>query len=258
VGVKYGEHPVSSPLIRKNSKVTALGMQAITACFLSARKAGSLAPLTNFFTSTRDKMISAPDDHCGYAQMGAHRIGTWFDSAVQTAASDAVAIEYLELAVVRWSLNGRGLPDEFDSKLMERAKRLVSDAGILSGMTSPCSSLSGDSSSQPSSAGSASGYSDSSSQDKMSEVLKGIEAMSASLVTVGKRLDGTHTKIDQVKSSCDSLSSRVKRLEDNKGGGGGGGDKPEWSKALTKEEKDKTITCNKCSEIGHRGSDCPN
>jgi hypothetical protein len=255
VGLKYGEHPVSSALIRKNSKVTALGMQAITSTFLAARRAGSLAPLTVFFTGTRDKMIAAPDDHCGYAQLGAHRIGTWYDSAVQTAASDVVAIEYLELAVVHWSLNGRGLPDEFDGKLMERAKRIVADADRVSGMSSACSTTSGSTASPPRSAVPSSAGSvqsdDASTQlgEQMATVLKGIESMSASLTTVGRRLDGTNTKIDLCKSSCDSLSSRVKALEGKPGGGGS---------QLTKEEKDKTIKCNKCDEIGHRGSDCPN
>lgn len=258
MGLKYGEHPVSSPLIRKNSKITALGMQAITSCFLAARRAGSLVPLTVFFTGTREKMIAAPDDHCGYAQMGAHCIGTWFDSAVQTAASDLVAIGYLELAVVHWSLNGRGLPDEFDAKLMARAKRIVADAQWVSGLSPACSTSSGSTASLPrsavpSSAGSTQGdESPNLMGEQMATVLKGIETMTASITTVGRRLDGTNTKIDQVKSSCESLSSRVKTLE-GRGGGGGG-----TAAQMTKEEKDKTIKCNKCDEIGHRGADCPN
>jgi hypothetical protein len=255
IGLRYGEHPVSSALIRKNSKISALGMQAITSSFLSARRCGSLVPLTVFFTGTRDKMIAAPDDHCGYAQMGAHCIGTWFDAAVQTAASDLVAIEYLELAVVHWSLNGRGLPDEFDGKLMERAKRLVADADLASSRASACSTSSGSTASLPRStvpSSSGSVQSDDASialGEQMGTVLKGIESMSATLTTVGRRLDGTNTKIDLCKSSCDSLATRVKALE-GKGGGGGS--------QLTKEEKDKTIKCNKCEEIGHRGADCPN
>ena len=217
VGLKYGEHPVSSALIRKNSKVTALGMQAITSTFLAARRAGSLVPLTVFFTGTRDKMIAAPDDHCGYAQMGAHRIGTWYDSAVQTAASDLVAIEYLELAVVHWSLNGRGLPDEYEAKLMERAKRIVADADRISGLSPACSTSSGSTvslprSTVPSSAGSV--QSDDATMalgEQMGTVLKGIESMAATLTTVGRRLDGTNTKIDLCKSSCDSLSQPASR-----------------------------------------------
>ena len=259
IGLKYGEHPVSSALIRKNSKISALGMQAITSTFLAARRSGSLVPLTVFFTGTRDKMIAAPDDHCNYAQMGAHCIGTWFDAAVQTASSDLVAIEYLELAVVHWSLNGRGLPDEFDGKLMERAKRIVADADLSSGRSPACSTSSGSTvtlprSTVPSSAGSV--QSDEATNalgEQMGTVLKGIESMAATLTTVGRRLDGTNTKIDSCKSSCDSLSSRVKALEGRGPGGGGGG-----GAQLTKEEKDKTIKCNKCDEIGHRGADCPN
>jgi hypothetical protein len=255
-GGKYGEHPVSSPLIRKNSKITSLGMQAISAAFVSARRSGSLAPLTSFFTGTRDKMIRAPDDHCDYAQMGAHRIGQWFDTAVQVAASDAVAIEYLELSVVHYSLNGRGLPEEYDGKLMGRAKRIVVDTGFSSPGSTTCSNDSSVATLPRSISSSNTGSvkSDEANNqlgEKMDTVLKGVETMSASLTTMGKRLDGTNSKIDNCKSSCDSLSSRVKALE-GKGGGGGGGAQ------MTKEEKDKTIKCNKCDEIGHRGADCPN
>ena len=255
IGLNYGEHPVSSPLVRKNSKVSALGMQAITSTFLAARRSGSLVPLTVFFAGTREKMIAAPDDHCGYAQMGAHRIGTWYDSAVQTAASDLVAIEYLELAVVHWSLNGRGLPDEYEAKLMELAKRIVADADKACGLSQPCSTSSGSSTSSVSLPRSAAS-SDEATQllsEQMGTVVKGIESMATTLNTVGRRLDGTNTKIDLCKASCDSLSSRVKALEGRSGGGGGGG-----GAHLTKEEKDKTIKCNKCDEIGHRGADCPN
>ena len=80
-----------------------MGMQGITSCFTAARKANSIAPLVSFFANTREKMITAPDDHCDYAQMGAHQIGAWFDEGMQASPSEAVAIEYFELVITRWA-----------------------------------------------------------------------------------------------------------------------------------------------------------
>ena len=251
-GSKYGEHPVSSALIRKNSKVAALGMQGITPVFSHARRLNSVAPLTQFFSNTRDKMICAPDDHCQYAQMGAHRIGAWYDKGIQAAPNDAVAIEYFELAVVRWPMNGRGMPVDFEGELMERAKRLVMESEA----EAPCT---------PPRVGVAAVHSPSASHvpkpppsgpngadvmalvgEQMETLVKSMESVSASVQQLGRRVDGTHTKMDGVTSKLDSLTSRVQSLETK-------------SKAsLTKAEKDKTITCNKCGQVGHREADCPN
>ena len=240
-GLSYGEHPVSAALIRKNSKVAALGMQSVTASFTSARKLGTMAPLTFFFANTRDKMMNAADDHCSFARMGAHRIGTWYDKAMQVATSDAVAIEYFELSVIKGPLNGRGLPEDYDSELMERAKKVA-------GACEPCvPTLSLPLPGPPS--GTSQQRSDNQQVvlgTQLEEVVKGIETIQGSLVTMGRRVDATHTKVDATNQKVDSLSAKVKKLEESKG------------PALTKEEKDKTIKCNKCGAIGHREADCPN
>ena len=83
--------------------------------------------------------------------------------------------------------------------------------------------------------------------EQLEAILKGMETVNGSVATLGRRLDGTNTKIDTVKSSVDSLTSRVKKLEDVGGG----------RTSLTKEEKDRTIKCNNCNKIGHREADCP-
>ena len=253
-GAKYGEHPVSSALIRKNSKLTALGMQGITSCFTQARKVCSVAPLVTFFANTRDKMIAAPDDHCGYAQMGAHRIGTWFDKGLQAATNDAVAIEYFELVVIRWPMNGRGLPVEFVGELMERAKRIVSESGgggaptvhaAFNGWGS-CPSSPHQIHGAPAKPDPTSPQSVTDAIGEQLEVLvKGMESMQSTMTQMGRRLDGTNTKIDASNSKLESMATRIKTLEGK------------TSAALTKEEKDKTITCNHCKQKGHREADCP-
>ena len=251
-GAKYGEHPVSSALIRKNSKLTALGMQGITSCFAQARKVNSVAPLVTFFANTRDKMIAAPDDHCGYAQMGAHRIGTWFDKGLQAATSDAVAIEYFELVVVRWPMNGRGLPVEFVSELMERAKRIVAELGVMGapghaafGGSGSCLSPSCQSCvpTPPIERAAAPDIS-TAVGEQLEVIVKGMENMQASMTQMGRRLDGTNTKIDAASSKLESMTTRIKALEGTKA-------------AVSQEEKDKTITCNYCKQKGHRESNCP-
>ena len=236
-GLSYGEHPVSSAVIRKNSKVSALGMQSVTSSFTSARKLCSMAPLTFFFANTRDKMINAPDDHCGFARMGAHRIGTWYDTAMQVATSDSVAIEYFELAVIKGPLNGRGLPEEYDCELMERAKKLAGPAELACMMRPPAAPIL-TSPANPSSVANERAAMGS----QMDEVLKGVESMQKAIETMGKRIDATHNKLETSSQKIESLTSKVKKLEN----------------PLTKSEKDETITCNKCGQRGHRAADCPN
>ena len=65
------------------------------------------------------------------------------------------------------------------------------------------------------------------------------------MTQMGRRLDGTNTKIDASNSKLESMATRIKTLEGK------------TSAALTKEEKDKTITCNHCKQKGHREADCP-
>ena len=236
--LSYGEHPVSSVIIRKNSKVVALGMQAITTSLLAARKSGSMVPLTFFFSNTREKMINAPDDHCGYSRMGAHRIGTWYDKAMQVASCDAVAIEYFELSVIKGPLNGRGLPDEYDPELMERAKKIAAEQcePCLIDFPARAATLTLPAQAPVLSDGKLAAGS------QMEELLKGMESVQSSLGTMGRRIDSTHSKVEATNARIESMSTRIKKLEN--------------PNELSKAEKDKTITCNKCKKMGHREADC--
>jgi len=189
-----------------------------------------------------------PTTHVAFAQMGAHRIGMWFDKAVQGAPSEDVALEYMELAILRWPLCGRGLPVEYDSELMDRAKRLAPSAAppIAPSFTAippapPPPPAAVVPASQPKSDGAIA------LNDQLDQMVKGIEGLTGQMATFGRRLDATHSKLDNVSNKVGGLETKVKDME------AGSSMRPK-----TKEEKDKTIRCNKCGQIGHREADCPN
>jgi hypothetical protein len=150
-----------------------------------------------------------------------------------------VAIEYFELSVIKGPLNGRGLPEEYDPELMDRAKRIASTPQDVFGQPTMavCTPV------RPP-ADSAGGDGKVAMGTQLDEVMKGIEVMQTSLVTMGRRIDATHNRVEASNAKIESMVSKVKKLEN--------------PNELSKEEKDKTIVCRKCNERGHRESDCPN
>ena len=72
-----------------------------------------------------------------------------------------------------------------------------------------------------------------------------MEKNAAVVGTMSRRIDGLGSKTDTLSTGLGSIKSEVNELK-------------KYRPSISKEEKDKNITCTICGVKGHRAADCPN
>ena len=237
----YGEHPMSSELLRKSSKTTGIGMMTLSTALDKSRKAKSIRPLEDFLDHTRERMIGCPDDHVEYAALGAQQISEWFNNARRTADNDIVLLEYLEMSIAEQL--GRGLPNTYSPQLMDRARKIVrvgDDLPVGSSVPTPSPMAA-----PPTQAAGVSSDTIAAMSIQLSHIVEALDKSAIASGQMSRRIDGIGSKVDATKSELTTLKGDVSALKSSRS-------------SLTKEEKDKFINCSKCGQKGHRAADCPN
>ena len=203
-------------------------MATIVDVLKECRKAESVNPLDNFIQALADDLAASDSES---DRMQSARVHAWWNRTQRNLMHVPGAIlQYVEDYRVRY--RGRGLVEDYDQVLGQRAWHEASAAG-MHGAAASTKSLA----SLPKGALGSTGGSTVAGSTISSALGSSASGSSGNETAMIEQMKELMTTVRGLSSNLNSLTSKVHNLSSDK--------------------NDATITCSKCHEKGHRSANCP-
>ena len=227
-GLGVGDLASSSELIRKSIKFgKSTGTRTLVDAIADAKDQRSLVAMDHFFDRLQASLSSVSDDHARFAPVALGLTSQLYSRAKSVAHPEFAVVHYIEDYVFR-THRGQGIPMALDSEALRRAEKLSLSEALAAG---------GGGARRPG------GAEPTASEGTQSAMAAQIAEIAVSL----ERMGGVESKLEalsrRVDSRMDAMSAKVNRVA---------------SGQEDDDDKDKYMTCGKCSEKGHRAKNCPN